>query len=47
MVSGVAVLIATLSGIILCKRTKLQSAGDAGKAQSAQPNKSTSLREGL
>ena len=44
-VSGVAVLIATLAVLFFVKEPKLQSAGDAGKAQSAQPNKSTSLRE--
>ena len=44
-VSGVAVLIATLAVLFFVKDPKLQSAGDAGKAQSAQPNKSTSLRE--
>ena len=44
-VSGIAVLIATLAVLFFVKEPKLQSAGDAGKAQSAQPNKSTSLRE--
>lgn len=44
-VSGVAVLIATLAVLFFVKEPKLQSAGDAGKAQSAQPTKSTSLRE--
>ena len=46
-VSGIAVLIATLAVLFFVKEPKLQSAGDAGKAQSAQPNKSTSLREGF
>ena len=44
-VSGIAVLIATLAVLFFVKEPKLQSAGDAGKAQSAQPTKSTSLRE--
>ena len=44
-VSGIAVLIATLAVLFFVKEPKLQSAGDVGKAQSAQPNKSTSLRE--
>ena len=44
-VSGIAVFIATLAVLFFVKEPKLQSAGDAGKAQSAQPNKSTSLRE--
>ena len=44
-VSGIAVLIATSAVLFFVKEPKLQSAGDAGKAQSAQPNKSTSLRE--
>ena len=44
-VSGIAVLIATLAVLFFVKEPKLQSAGAAGKAQSAQPNKSTSLRE--
>ena len=44
-VSGVAVLIATLAVLFFVKEPKLQSAGDTGKAQSAQPTKSTSLRE--
>lgn len=44
-VSGIVVLIATLAVLFFVKEPKLQSAGDAGKAQSAQPNKSTSLRE--
>ena len=44
-VSGIAVLIATLAVLFFVKEPKLQSAGDAGKAQSAQPHKSTSLRE--
>ena len=44
-VSGIAVLIATLAVLFFVKEPKLQSAGDTGKAQSAQPTKSTSLRE--
>ena len=44
-VSGAAVLIATLAVLFFVKEPKLQSAGDTGKAQSAQPTKSTSLRE--
>ena len=44
-VSGIAVLIATLAVLFFVKEPKLQSAGDTGKVQSAQPTKSTSLRE--
>ena len=44
-VSGIAVLIATLAVLFFVKEPKLQSAGDTGKAQSAQPTKFTSLRE--
>ena len=44
-VSGIAVLIDTLAVLFFVKEPKLQSAGDTGKAQSAQPTKSTSLRE--
>ena len=44
-VSGIAVLLATLAVLFFVKEPKLQSAGTDGKAQSAQPTKSTSLRE--